>query len=600
MSSQSPRLVLTGATGGIGGALARRLANLDVRLLLLGTDEKRLRTLQGLSDQVATLRVDLTEPTEIARVFTWIDEHWDGELEVLIHNAAAAVSGASIEETPVNEVRAGFEVGPIAGQQLVAGAAPRMKEGARIIFTSSGAAHHGFANLAAYSAAKFALRGLAEAAALELAPQGISVSTVVLPTVRTALSERIFSEEVLAHAPHPDDALDPFFFLLSDRGLGVSGPVALSEPAVKSPLAAPLFHPQTAPRVPLVPPNRLDLELAGMKEPIAKIDLGEPPFPPSPRVREAVDAWMSGENTSDYPDGQCRQLRHKLSERFGLTQDHFLCGPGSSMVLAWILDGLLQPGDEVVCVDPCFALWPWLVSGRALGLKQVPSGTTYHDLDSVLAAVGPRTRLVYLDSPGNPAGAVVHASAFVEFMRALPRNVFVVVDHAYRDFVTNDEALDATSIDTLWDPRVLSVRTLSKTHALAGWRMGYVAAHPSTIRALRGVVPPFSLSSPAQVAAIAALDDVGHETRVREHFASERAHIHARLRELGLPFHAGETNFMSLPWPDVASVHEAAAAVSVPIATTPNPDMLVFAMRSREENDRVLAIIAEHHPGARK
>jgi len=600
MTSPRPRLVLTGATGGIGGALARRLANLDVQLLLLGTDTKRLRTLAGLGEHVDTLAVDLTDPQQIANVFTWIDEHWDGELEVLIHNAAAMVSGDSIEDTKLAEVRAGFEVGPIAGQQLVAGSAPRMKEGARVIFTSSGAAHTGFANLAAYSAAKFALRGLAEAAAAELAPRGITVSTVVLPTVRTALAERVFSEEVLASAPAPDEVLDPFFFLLSERGLGVAGPVALREQAVHSPLAAPLFHPQPSPRVPLIPRGRQDLLLAGMQEPIAKVDLGEPPFPPSPRVREAVDAWMRGEHTSDYPDGQCRHLRYKLSERYGISQDHFLCGPGSSIVLAWILDGLMQPGDEVLCADPCFALWPWLVRGRGLALKTVPSGETYHDLEGLLAAVGPRTRLIYLDSPGNPAGAVIHKDAFETFMRALPRHVFVVVDHAYRDFVTNDDALDATSIDTLWDPRVISVRTLSKTHALAGWRVGFAAAHPSTILALRGIVPPFALSSAAQVAAVAALDDEEHATRVREHFATERAYIQERLTVLGLPFHASETNFMSLPWPDVATGRAAAATVNIPIANTPDENMLVFAMRSREENDRVLAIIAEHHPGVRE
>lgn len=595
----SPRILLTGASRGIGAALARRLAALDVQLLLLARDEGALADLCDLGEHVCALAVDLAEPETIEHVSAFVDEEWGGELEALIHNAAASTAGLPLTETPDDELLAGLAVGPVAGYRLLRALAPRMKEGARVIFTSTGAAYRGFANLSAYATAKFALRGLAESAALELAPRGISVSSVVLPTVRTFLSARVFPPEVLADAPAPEEVLDPFLFLLSDRGAGVSAAVSLHEPATADPLAAPLFHARPAPRSPFLPKNRTDLAREGVREPIAKVDLGEPPFSPSDDVTRAVSDWMAGEHTSDYPDARCSRLRYTLAERHGLSQDHFLCGPGSSTVLAWILDGLLQAGDEVVCAWPCFALWPWLVTGRGLELKLVEASVPYHDVDAVLAAVGPRTRLIYLDTPGNPVGSLLRARDLERLMKALPKHVFVVVDHAYRDFVTDDEAVDATSLDALWDPRVLTVRTLSKTHALAGWRVGYAAAHPSTVRALLGVVPPFALSAPAQVAAVAALGDEDHARVIREHFARERRHIQAQLDELGVGYHRGETSFVSVPWPHVSSVREAAAAIGVPVAPAPADDVLTFAMRSREENERVLDVIRRHHPSIR-
>jgi histidinol-phosphate aminotransferase len=411
------------------------------------------------------------------------------------------------------------------------------------------------------------------------------------------LSEGALGKDAVARAVPVEDVLEPFLFALSDRSKNITGQCfAWGELFLRSQMAAPLLRSDPAPRIPFLPRSRRELKREGVAEPMAKVDLGEPAARPSPKVEEAVTAWMTSDFPQEYPDARCVSLRYALAERHDVGQDNVLPGPGSSAILSWILDGLLQPGDEVLCADPCFALWPWLVRSRGLELTRLPAATPDHDLQGFLNAVTPRTRLIYLDTPGNPRGSLVRESQFADFLQALPRHVWVVVDHAYRDFVDEPGVLDAGTLDWLYDPRVLCVRTLSKTHSLAGWRVGYLLAHPETVHSLQGVVAPFALSVPAQVAAVAALSDERHASDVLHHFATERAHLYERLDALGVEYFPSQTSFLCVPWPRVSSIAKIAAERGIAVAPDEEDAALTFAIRSRDDNDRVLQLIADHHP----
>jgi histidinol-phosphate aminotransferase len=592
----APRVLITGATGVIGRALAEELASLGVRLLLTGRSPERLEELASALPEATVLAADLADDDALHALFARVDELWGG-LDALIHNAASPVSGLPVDELTHAESKATFASGPLAALHLIHHAAPRMGPGSRILLASSGAGHRGVGGLAAYSGAKFALEGIAQATAEDLFEAGIAVNTISLPTVRSPLSEGALDDEVLNHAVPASRAIEPFLFALSFRAAGITGrALTFGEPFVRTQMAPPLLRAVPAPRVPFLPRSRRELKRDGVAEPIAKVDLGEPADRPSTKVEEAVAEWMASDHPQEYPDARSISLRHALARRHDVGQDSVLCGPGSSAILSWIVDLLLDPGDEVLSARPCFALWPWLVRSRGRVLRELPAAHPDHDLDAFLAAVGPQTRLIYLDSPGNPRGSLVRERDFGPFLRALPRHVFVVVDHAYRDFVTEPDALDAASLDWVFDPRVLCVRTLSKTHSLAGWRVGYLVAHPETVNALQGAVAPFSLSSPAQAAALAALRDEDHAREVLENFATERAFLFARLDALGLPYFRSQTSFVCLPWPGVSTMLPVAAKAGVALAPPADDDALQFAIRSREDNERVLQLIEEHHP----
>ncbi len=592
-------ILVTGASGGIGGALARRLAAAGAQVLAIGRNEARLRDLAATPEtagRVAWVAADLSRAEDIGHVFSWIDAHWT-RLDAVIHNAAAAVSGKSAAELPAEEIHAAFAAGPAAALHLIREAARRMRSGGRIVLASSGAGHSGFAGMTAYCAAKFALEGVAQAAALDLWQQGITVNTVALPSVQTELSRPHFPAEAFATFPKPDDVLAPFLYLLSPAAERYSGrALFIHEHYLQGQPDLPPLRRYRALAEPLLPPSRREWREQGISEPMVKADLGEAPLPPSPRVAEAVARWMAGPHTEEYPDARTLDLRVKLAARHGLTPEHLLVGPGSSAILAWILDHLVDPASEVIAGEFCFRLWRQLVLLRGIKLVEYLNEAAHHDIFQIMARVTPQTRLIYLDSPSNPMGDVIKADHFKWFLSRLPRHVWVVVDHAYQDFVVDSQGADTTTADWLQDRRLLSVRTLSKSHALSGWRVGYVAAHPDTTAALAGSVGPFYVPTASQVAALAALDDPAHAAAIRDLFISERARIRQRLDAAGIPYWLGETSFIAVYWPQVSSIFDAALRAGIAIPRVSNNSMFIAAIRQPALNDRVLDFLETNYP----
>jgi histidinol-phosphate aminotransferase len=281
--------------------------------------------------------------------------------------------------------------------------------------------------------------------------------------------------------------------------------------------------------IPAYKPGRPATAQAG--RPAYKLSSNENPYPPLPSVLATVRAET--ESLNRYPDMFATGLTEAIAARFDVPASHVATGTGSVGVLQQLVQASAGEGDEVVYAWRSFEAYPIVVQISGARSVTVPlTAGEHHDLDAMAAAVTDRTRLVLVCSPNNPTGTAVRREALERFLDQVPRDVLVVIDEAYREFVRDAEVPDA--LEVYRDrPNVAVLRTFSKAYGLAGLRVGYAVAHPLVADALRKTAVPFGVSSIAQAAAVASL---AAEDELLERVAAlveERTRVQAALREQG-------------------------------------------------------------------
>jgi histidinol-phosphate aminotransferase len=272
-----------------------------------------------------------------------------------------------------------------------------------------------------------------------------------------------------------------------------------------------------------------------------KLASNENPLGPSPKALAAIARRAA--DLHRYPDGSSYYLKERLSRHHGLPMDHFLVGNGSNEVIELIIRTLVRPGDEVVMGDPSFIVYRLI--NQAAGGKNViiPLKGWDFDLDRMKGAITDRTRLIFIDSPNNPVGTVVKKKAFADFMAGLPNHLLVVLDEAYREFVTDSDAVDFADWMTGGVPTI-SLRTFSKAYGLSGLRVGYGIAVAGIISMLERVRQPFNINSLAQAAATAALDDTEFLKQTLSVTREGLSYLYGEFDAMGLPYVHSQTNFV--------------------------------------------------------
>lgn len=274
-----------------------------------------------------------------------------------------------------------------------------------------------------------------------------------------------------------------------------------------------------------------------------KLSSNENPYEPLPSVL----AQLSTHSINRYPDASALELRTQLAERFGVTADSVQVGAGSVAVLAQLISAAAAPGDEVVYAWRSFEAYPLLVSSAGATSVQVANHDDHrHDLAAMSSAITASTRVVIVCSPNNPTSTVVTDAEFREFMATVPENVLVVLDEAYREFVTDPDAVRGETLVGKY-PNLVLLRTFSKAYGLAGLRIGYAIGPEYVMDAARAVAIPLSVTELAQKAATASLE---HENELLERVGrinEVRERIVAGLREQGWPVPAPSGNFVWLP-----------------------------------------------------
>lgn len=273
---------------------------------------------------------------------------------------------------------------------------------------------------------------------------------------------------------------------------------------------------------------------------------------PLPSVAKAVSEAALGMNR--YPDHRCMEVREALADRHRVGLDEVTVGSGSVGVLQQLFAAYVDPGDEVVYPWRSFEVHPVFCAVSAAQAVTVPLVDHAFDLDAVAAAVTDRTKIVVLSTPNNPTGTVCTTAELTALLAAVPDDVIVVIDEAYREFVTDPDVADPIEAIVPSHPNALVLRTFSKAYGLANLRVGYGIGHPDVIGALDKVALPFIVSGIAQVAALASLAPQASaelDERVQGILA-ERDRVSAALASLGWPVVPSQANFVYLPVGDGA------------------------------------------------
>jgi histidinol-phosphate aminotransferase len=327
-----------------------------------------------------------------------------------------------------------------------------------------------------------------------------------------------------------------------------------------------------------------------------KLASNEVAFPPLPAVLQAIAA-TAGE-THRYPDNGAAVLTAALAERYGVEPGQVAVGCGAVTVCQQLVQAFNDPGSSMAFAWRSFEMYPLLaeVAGaRAVRVPLVPvtpgGPADTHDLDGLLAAIDETTRLVFVCNPNNPTATAVRRAELERFLDAVPAETLVVLDEAYREFVTDPDVPDGIEL-MRGRANVAVLRTFSKAWGLAGLRVGYLLAEdPAVAEAVRKTTVPFSVSSLAQAAAVAAL---ASQDEVRERCAAvvaERARLTAALRERGLEVSDSQANFVWLPLGEAtaatAAALEARAVITRPFAG----EGLRVSVGTPEEDDVFLAAL---------
>jgi len=272
-----------------------------------------------------------------------------------------------------------------------------------------------------------------------------------------------------------------------------------------------------------------------------KLASNENPLGPSPKAIEAVRRGAT--RLHRYPDGAGFELRQALAARFGLQIDNVCLANGSNEIIEFLCRAFIRPGDDAVAAQYAFSMYEKLVAVAGGVLREVALDDFHIDLEAMLAAVGPRTRLVFVNSPHNPAGTAVTRAQFAAFLERLPGGVVVVVDEAYVDFASDPETLSGLEFLGHAKP-VVVMRTFSKAYGLAGLRIGYGLAPAPIVAVFNRVRQAFNTSIPAQEGALAALSDEDFLRRAKEITWRGLRDFYACFERLGLWYAPSQANFV--------------------------------------------------------
>jgi histidinol-phosphate aminotransferase len=311
-------------------------------------------------------------------------------------------------------------------------------------------------------------------------------------------------------------------------------------------------------------------------ERVVKLASNEGPYGPFPEAQEAIA--RAALELNRYPDGGSWRLRDALAERHGVRFEQVTVCAGADAVVGYVCQATLDPGDEVVTGWPSFpsyVLDPLKLGGIPV---RVPLRDDRIDLDALLAAITPRTKLVFIAAPNNPTGTTNRRAELDAYFANVPPHVLTVLDQAYFEYVDDPEYPDGVAEYVEAGHRALVLRTFSKIYGLAGLRVGYGIGPEDVISAIGKVRRAFDVASVGQEAALASLDGAEELERRRASNRHSMALLGEVLREHRLdPAGPAVANFAFVRMDDALAANDALLRRGVivrPLASFGAPDAL--------------------------
>jgi histidinol-phosphate aminotransferase len=280
---------------------------------------------------------------------------------------------------------------------------------------------------------------------------------------------------------------------------------------------------------------------------VFKLSSNETPLGPSAKTVEAYQAV--GTHLEDYPDGSASELREAIGSVFGLDPARIVCGAGSDDLLNLLARAFLADGDEAIHTTHGFLVYPIATLGTGAKPVVATEKNFTADVDAILAAVTPKTKIVFLANPNNPTGTYVPFDEVRRLHRSLPGNVLLVLDAAYAEYVRrNDYEAGIELVAT--SENVVMCRTFSKIYGLASVRLGWMYGPANVIDAVNRIRGPFNVSAPAIAAGIAAVKDTAHVARAADHNAKWLPWLTDEIGKLGLKVTPSVGNFILIHFPE--------------------------------------------------
>jgi histidinol-phosphate aminotransferase len=328
-----------------------------------------------------------------------------------------------------------------------------------------------------------------------------------------------------------------------------------------------------------------------------KLASNETPYPPLPSVVARIAEAAADVNR--YPDNASVELTAALAAKYGVDVEQVRVGCGAVSLCTQLVQAVADADEEIIYAWRSFEAYPIISAVSGASSIQVPLSVDHvHDLEAMAERVTGKSRLIFVCNPNNPTGTAVRRDALVRFLRAVPQDVVVALDEAYREFVTDPDVPDGlTLLDEF--PNLIVLRTFSKAYGLAGLRVGYaIAADPALTAALRQTQVPFAVTTVAQAAALASLEPPAEKELLDRvgRIVEERARVQAGLLELGYPVPPSEANFVWVPLGDATTEWAAGCEDRKVIVRAFAGAGARVTIGAPEENDRFLSAAADLAP----
>ncbi len=343
-----------------------------------------------------------------------------------------------------------------------------------------------------------------------------------------------------------------------------------------------------APYQPGKPISELAREMGLDERKIVKLASNENPLGVSPKAKAAIKKALA--ELGRYPDGNAFELKAALSRRHGVPQECIVVGNGSNDLLEMAAGAFLAPGRAAVYSQHAFAVYPLATQARGATGIVVPAKNYAHDLAAMLAAITPETRVVFIANPNNPTGTFATGEEIGNFLARVRRDVAVVVDEAYTDYLPPNLRYDSVALLKKY-PNFIVTRTFSKVYGLAGLRVGFGLMHPDVAELLNRVRQPFNVNSLALAAAAAALEDRKFVAKSTKMNRSGLAKLERELKTLGLEAIPSCANFVTFRVSRARTVYERLLRQGVivrPLAGYDMPDHLRVTVGTPKENEKFL------------
>ena len=335
---------------------------------------------------------------------------------------------------------------------------------------------------------------------------------------------------------------------------------------------------------------------------VHKLSSNETPLGPSPRAVEAYATVAA--HLQEYPDGSCTALREAIGSVFGLDPARIVCGAGSDDLLNLLARAYLADGDEAIHTTHGFLVYPIATLGTG-ATPVVAAETNYTaNVDTILAAVTDRTKIVFLANPNNPTGTYLPFDEVKRLHRGLSPRVLLVLDAAYAEYVRRNDYESGIEL-VATSENVVMCRTFSKVHGLAALRLGWMYGPAHVVDAVNRVRGPFNVATPASAAGIAAIRDTGHVERSVAHNEKWLAWLTVEIGKLGLTVTPSVANFILIHFPPdgektAAEADKALTARGVilrQVSAYGLPHALRMSVGSEEANRLAVATLTEFMAG---